>query len=407
MEKVIVLTARELGYQVVKALAAEGIGSIVIYGHEPDEIAQFSKHVVETHEIPGYFDRQGVLTDFLLERKREWKGTLIIPTDDYGIKFLAANREKLSAHYVIPTPDLDVVDTIVDKRSLYAVARRIGIAVPAIHSPGSMEDLRSLEGVLTFPCLLKPGLAHLFIREFGVKMFEVHSFTDLTRRYRELTKDFTSDRFELMICDIIPGPDSRQMVQYVSYMDRSGEVLASMTSRKLRQDPPRYGQGRVAISEKVDGVDEISLRLLTELHYHGFSEIEWKYDPRDGAYKLIEINPRFIFYTGLCVACGINFPYIQYADLVLGRKIRIGSFKENVYWIHEYADALHTVLNHRLEDLSLRDYVRPYLGKKCFAIFDPRDFRPFLEQWKQHASNAIRRRSGGRTSPLGANGATS
>jgi predicted ATP-grasp superfamily ATP-dependent carboligase len=74
-------------------------------------------------------------------------------------------------------------------------------------------------------------------------MFEVHSFTDLTRYYRELTKDFTSDRFELMICDIIPGPDSRQMIQYVSYIDRSGEVLASMTSRKLRQDPRGTGRG--------------------------------------------------------------------------------------------------------------------------------------------------------------------
>ncbi len=128
--------------------------------------------------------------------------------------------------------------------------------------------------------------------------------------------------------------------------------------------------------------------------------------PRDGTYKLIEINPRFIFYTGLCVACGINFPYIQYADLVLGRKIRIGSFRENVYWIHEYADALHTVLNHRLEDLSLRDYVRPYLGKKCFAIFDPRDCRPFFEQWKQHAGNVIRRWRSSRTSPFGVNGAS-
>jgi predicted ATP-grasp superfamily ATP-dependent carboligase len=195
----------------------------------------------------------------------------------------------------------------------------------------------------------------------------------------------------MMICDIIPGPDSAQMVQYVSYIDQSGELLASMTSRKMRQDPPRYGQGRIAKSEKVAGVDEQSRKLLNGFGYRGFSEIEWKYDPRDGIYKLIDINPRFIFYIGLCVACGINFPYIQYSDLVLNKKVRMDSFRENVYWIHEYKDVLHTVLNHRMETLSFWDYVRPYLGKKSLAILDLKDMRPFYEQWRQHITNMLRK----------------
>jgi predicted ATP-grasp superfamily ATP-dependent carboligase len=210
--------------------------------------------------------------------------------------------------------------------------------------------------------------------------------------YRRLTHDFTADEFKLMICEIIPGPDSAQMVQYVSYIDGSGEVLAAMTSRKMRQDPPRYGQGRIARSERIPGLDEKSYRLLREVGYHGFSEIEWKYDPREGLYKLIEINPRFIFYIGLCVACGINFPYIQYADLVRNEKIRVDSFRENVYWIHEYKDVLHTALHHRLESLSLWDYLRPYLGRKYFAIFDPRDPGPFYHQWKEHMGNVLKRR---------------
>jgi predicted ATP-grasp superfamily ATP-dependent carboligase len=165
-----------------------------------------------------------------------------------------------------------------------------------------------------------------------------------------------------------------------------------MTSRKIRQDPPRYGQGRIARSERIPGLDEQSYRLLREVGYYGFSEIEWKYDPREGIYKLIEINPRFIFYIGLCIACGINFPYIQYADLVRHQKIRVDSFRENVYWIHEYKDVLHTALHHRMENLSLWDYLRPYLGRKSFAIFDPRDPGPFYHQWKEHAGNVLKRK---------------
>jgi predicted ATP-grasp superfamily ATP-dependent carboligase len=164
-----------------------------------------------------------------------------------------------------------------------------------------------------------------------------------------------------------------------------------MTSRKLRQDPPLYGYGRVIKSVKNQDVDKISLKLLKELKYHGFSEIEWKLDRRDGRYKLIEINARPIFYIGLCVRCGINFPYIQYLDLVRQKKIKIVTYKENIYWIHLYKDLLHTILHHKLEDNTFRDYIHPYLRKKVFAVLNFKDPLPFCQQWKQHIFNMIKK----------------
>jgi D-aspartate ligase len=393
MEKVIILNATELGYQVIKALGREGVGSIVLYDKEKDEIGRYSKYVLEAIKIPGFIEDPQLLYDFLMEKRTEWAGTLIIPTKDYTVEFLARHRDELGRHYILPTPDIGVIQTIVNKKPLYDVARKLGVGVPRIFSPNSLEELRALEGEITFPCLLKPGLGHLFFRKFDFKMLEIDSFADLIVRYRMLTHDFADDEFELMICDIIPGPDSRQMVQYVSYVDRDGEMLASMTSRKMRQDPPKYGQGRIIKSEKVNALDEISYRLLRELGYYGFSEIEWKYDPRDGQYKLIEINPRFIFYIGLCVACGINFPFMQYLDLVKGRKVKANSYRENVYWIHLYKDILHTLLHHRMETMSLWDYVRPYLGAKTFAVLDFMDPKPFYKQWKQHMGTMLKGRT--------------
>ncbi len=392
MEKVIVINATGLGYQVIKALAKHGVHSIVIYDKEEDEIGRYSKYVIDAVKVPHYIEEPGLLLDLLLKRAQEWSGTLIIPTKDYGVEFLAQHKDILSQHYLVPTPDHGVIKRIVNKKTLYRAASELGIAVPKIFTPGSLGELEALEWQITFPCLVKPGLGHLFFRKFDFKMIEAGSFDDLVRSYRHLTRDFTSDEFKLMICEIIPGPDSTQMVQYVSYIDRSGEVLASMTSRKMRQDPPRYGQGRIARSEKIPGLDEQSYKLLSEVGYYGFSEIEWKYDPREGIYKLIEINPRFIFYIGLCIACGVNFPYIQYADLVRNEKIKVDSFRENVYWIHEYKDFLHTALHHRMENLSLWDYLRPYLGRKSFAIFDSRDPGPFYHQWKEHMGNVLKRR---------------
>lgn len=390
MEKVIVLNATELGYQVIKALGKQGIKSIVIYDKEKDEIGRYSKYVVEAIKIPGFIEEPEMLLDFLMEKKGDWAGMLIIPTKDYTVEFLGRYKAALSRYYIIPTPDLDIVQRIVNKRLLYDTAEKLGIAVPRIFSPKSSAELDGFKNEIRFPCVLKPGLGHLFFRRFDFKMLEVHNFSDLVTHYRNLIGDFAKDEFEMMVCEIIPGSDSKQMVQYVSYIDQAGELLASMTSRKMRQDPPKYGQGRVIKSEKISDLDEISYRLLRELGYYGFSEIEWKFDPRDGRYKLIEINPRYIFYIGLCIACGINFPYIQYLDLVKHQKVESNSYRDNVYWIHLYKDVLHSVLHHRMEDFSLIEYATPYLSNKVFAVFNVRDPRPFYHQWKQHMGKMLK-----------------
>ena len=393
MEKVIILNATELGYQVIKALGKHGIRSIVIYDQEKDEIGRYSKYVLESIKVPRFIEDPDLLLSFLMSKKEEWSGTLIIPTKDYGVEFLSANKSELSKHYIIPTPDLDVVNNIVNKKNLYKIAEEAGIATPKIFSPKSEDELDAIRHQITFPCLLKPGVGHLFFRKFDFKMLEIHNYDDLLTHYKNFTNNFRNDEYELMVCEIIPGPDSRNMIQYVSYLDQSGEVLAAMTSIKLRQDPPRYGQGRIIRSDRTDEVHEQSLRLLRELGYYGFSEIEWKYDPRDGQFKLIEINPRFIFYIGLCVSCGINFPYIQYLELVKRRKMKVTSFRENVYWIHLYKDILHSVLHHNMEDLTMEEYIAPYLRKKVFAVLNLEDPQPFYQQWKQHVGNMIKMRN--------------
>jgi acetyl/propionyl-CoA carboxylase alpha subunit len=68
----------------------------------------------------------------------------------------------------------------------------------------------------------------------------------------------------------------------------------------------------VWIGEVVDA----GLRLLRAFGYHGLSQVEFKRDPRDGRFKLMEINPRLWQWHGLATACGVDLPRIAYADLI-------------------------------------------------------------------------------------------
>ena len=74
-----------------------------------------------------------------------------------------------------------------NKKPLYEAAQNLGIGVPKIFAPKSLAELKALEGEITFPCLLKPGLGHLFFRKFDFKMLEIDDFTDLLARYRQFT----------------------------------------------------------------------------------------------------------------------------------------------------------------------------------------------------------------------------
>ena len=62
-------------------------------------------------------------------------------------------------------------------------------------------------------------------------------------------------------------------------------------------------------------VVDAGLALLRALWFHGISQVEFKRDPRDGRFKLMEVNPRLWQWHGLAAACGVDLPLIAYRDL--------------------------------------------------------------------------------------------
>ena len=120
-------------------------------------------------------------------------------------------------------------------------------------------------------------------------------------------------------------------------------------------------------------------RLLEGMGFYGFGNVEFKKDPRDGTYKLMELNGRHNNSGLLSVRAGINFPLIMYRHLVEGELPRSGSDQRNgVYWISVPGDPvrnLRTLGKHRLR---LRHYLVPYLRPHVFDTWDRRDPRPFL-----------------------------
>jgi predicted ATP-grasp superfamily ATP-dependent carboligase len=85
----------------------------------------------------------------------------------------------------------------------------------------------------------------------------------------------------------------------------------------VREYPRRNGTTAssvgIPLGEVAEAVDAVK-RMLADISYRGFFNIEFKRDARDGHYKVIEFNPRPCWYTGTIASGGVDLPWLAYLD---------------------------------------------------------------------------------------------
>jgi len=115
------------------------------------------------------------------------------------------------------------------------------------------------------------------------------------------------------------------------------------------------------------------------INYYGFAEVEFMQDPRDGNYKLIEVNPRVWGWHTIAIASGVDLPYLLYQDII-GEEMDVRLPIDNLKWVRLITD-VPTVLSEIIGGrLRIRDYLKSMKGKKEFAVFALNDPLPFLAE---------------------------
>src|SRR5262249_25977273 len=122
-----------------------------------------------------------------------------------------------------------------------------------------------------------------------------------------------------------------QVFQCTAIVNRSGEIAAYSTVRKLRQYPAGYGSMCYGQTERNDVMAAEAIKLLRALGYRGLGSLEFKYRERDGGYYFIEMTTRLPWHNGLFADAGVNLPLLAYADLT-------GSFRKSAPLMAEQHD---------------------------------------------------------------------
>jgi D-aspartate ligase len=380
------------GLTVVRAL--RGLRRpVAVISTRPTDIAQYSRWTAEGVELLEFHQDPDSLIDLLLSRKKSWYRRAVFATNDHAATVLSRNRERLSDSYAVAMPDWETAEILLDKAKTGSLAARVGVETPRIFGriPPSGEDACATAACgpspsgIAFPVVVKPRQSHLFYERFRRKLVPANNPLEL----QEAVHLFREAGLEGLIQEWIPGPDSNYF-NYSIFIDRAGEPRGGFTMRKLRKAPPFFGVCRVAETSDEIGLREPTLELLRGAGWRGMANAEYKLDPRDGRYKLMEVNGRCFLMQGLPLRAGINYPLMAFEDLS-GQDVPLGDGNGwRGAWIHLHADLIYTLLSWKRERIPLRGYMRPYFRRNTYAVWDPRDPRPFLAQWWKAAALGVR-----------------
>jgi len=198
--------------------------------------------------------------------------------------------------------------------------------------------------------------------------------------------------------EVIPH-DDEDVFYCTGYVDKAGILKSFFSAQKIRQYYPRYGITTYAVSRHNTKVRSLVEEVLAGLEYRGLFDIEFLYDARDKAYKLIEINPRTHLANSHALACGVNSPYAAYCDLSGLSPDRAGleereMMTEGVHWLYLESDLGSFWRKRRDGELNVLCWLRSLFSARAFALFDRRDLRPFLKSLSRLGGLLVRKLRG-------------
>lgn len=296
------------GLTAIRSLGRHGLRVLAV-DHRPFALG-FRSRYAEPHVAPSPLDDERAFIAALaaLGEEVDAEALPVFPTHDEHVNAIARHADELG-RYRFPFPSWEVLEQVQSKRHQLDTAAAIGFPIPRTFYPRSRDEALAAAEEVGYPLIVKPSANVGFRQAHGRQLFRCETAADLEHAY-ELAAPH-----EPMVQELIPG-DPTAMYTLGSYLTPEGEPLGLFCGRKLSQTHDYMGSARVGEAVWVDEVVDQGLALLRALGFHGISQVEVMRDPRDGRFKLLEVNPRLWQWHGLAAACGVDLPYIAYRHLI-------------------------------------------------------------------------------------------
>lgn len=296
------------GLAIVRALGKRGVETCLVGGSWWD-MALYSRYTGQRVLSPNPARRFEEYCQFMLDFVARHKFDCMLMGSDYTCLAASKYKSEFEKHVKVPVPDYDTARLARDKLAMTRLAESLGIGSPKTYAPETKEELDKVAAEITYPCVVKyrKGTGAIGIRypRTAEELMEMH--------YSPKRPDAVFEDLAPLIQEYIPGD-----IHDVCTVFAHGEPRAALTHVRVKTWPESGGRGIVDLTTDEPDLREAGVRLLREIKWHGPAQVEFKLDPRDGRYKLMEINARFWGGIDEMIQLGIDVAWMSVQIAVEG-----------------------------------------------------------------------------------------
>ena len=316
--------------------------------------------------------------------------SVLIPSTDYAAIFIADHAEQLRRWFLFPEQSPELLRKLYSKWEMHLLAKQLGVATVETHLPRSREDVLEFARTAKFPLVLKAVDGTRLSLRCGKKMFIVSRIDDLLRLYDSLEDPLAPN---LILQEYIEGTDD-SVWMFNGYFNQHSECTAAFTGKKLRQCPAFSGYTCLGVCLENQTVKDTAIRFLKALNYNGLVDIDFRFDQRDGKYKILDVNPRMGATFQLFTAQGgTDLARLYYLDAT-GQRVPGAVMKQGRKWIVRDLDLISSLRYFRAGHLTISQWLnslRQIEDSAYWAVDDP---LPFLVRLLADAFELAQRASG-------------
>jgi len=372
-----------MGLDIARALAPRGIP---VYGIDTDKGIP-GRYSNACHFVYCPYSEETRADDYIrflvdFGKKLRTKAVLY-PLSDRHVLLFSQHRTILQDYYSYVMPPHKTMERLTTKNGLHSVAQEYSIPAPQTYFVSESTSIHEIARRVPYPAILKPTESTYWhspeiTRLLRKGLLAGRAKVVLCQNAGELLNAFEQISVfnpHLVVQEVIPGEDSR-LVYSAFYFDRASTPLGFFSGRKYRVVPTGFGSASYVRSFTDPELKELVIRSLSALRYQGLGGLEFKKDPRDGKYKLIEFNTRFGMWDGFGVRCGVDLPNISYQD-ALGRSVESQlEFRNDLIWVDWQRDVRACIAYWKQGQITFSQWWRSLKGKKMWAVYSKADWKP-------------------------------
>jgi predicted ATP-grasp superfamily ATP-dependent carboligase len=259
----------------------------------PEVVGSWALETVRTHGLHAIFAPQ--------------EPTILALADRYD--------ELQAAGTILTFPRPEILANAFDKRRTLAVARTVGMPIPASIETAPGDDLERAAAEIGYPVVLKAPRSY---ERRGIATVRLGGpwYASTAEELRAIIRDRASDDPPPIVQRFVHGTG----IGYSVLLDRDGELCAEFAHRRVRDIDPRGSASVVREAIPIDpDLRDLSLRLLREMGWWGVAMVEFKLNQRTGELALMEVNGRFWGSLQLAIDSGVDLPTLLLSVVEGGR----------------------------------------------------------------------------------------